>query len=95
MIAGLNFRSAVGVMALSKNRAVQFIQLKNPTSVNIDPRLEGDLSACKFLRNLLFRFQKKEAFCLLGLVCWPSSEKFFSLQRFIHFLPGVKKLRVE
>ena len=59
MIVGLNFRPTVGIMALSKNRAVQFIQLKNPTSVNIDPRVEGGLSACKLLRNLLFRLSKE------------------------------------
>ena len=45
MIAGLGFRPAVGVMALSENRAVQVTQPKNPTSVNIDPAVEGGLSA--------------------------------------------------
>ena len=55
MIAGLGFRPAVGVMALSGNRAVQVTQPKNPTSVNIDPTVEGGLSAYKFLRNLLFK----------------------------------------
>ena len=74
MIAGLGFRPAVGVMALSGNRAVQVTQPKNPTSVNIDPTVEGGLSAYKFLRNRFSGFQKKEAFFLLGLVCWPSSE---------------------
>ena len=59
MIVGLNFRPTVGIMALSKNRAVQFIQLKNPTSVNIDPRVEEGLSVCKFLRNLIFRLSKE------------------------------------
>jgi hypothetical protein len=59
MFAGLGFRPAVGVMALSENRAVQVTQPKNPTSVNIDLREEGGLSACKFLRNLLFRLSKE------------------------------------
>ena len=45
MIAGLGFRPAVGVMLLSENRAVQVAQPKNPTSVNIDPTVEGGLSA--------------------------------------------------
>ena len=59
MIAGLGFRPAVGVMALSGNRAVQVTQPMNPTSVNIDPTVEGGLSAYKFLRNLLFRLSKE------------------------------------
>jgi hypothetical protein len=59
MIAGLDFRPAVGVMDLSENRAVQVTQPKNPTSVNIDPTVEGGLSACKFLRNLIFRLSKE------------------------------------
>ena len=59
MIAGLGFRPAVGVMALSKNSAVQVTQPRNPTSVNIDSRVEGGLSACNFLRNLLFRLSKE------------------------------------
>ena len=45
MNAGLGFRPAVGVMLLSENRAVQVAQPKNPTSVNIDPTVEGGLSA--------------------------------------------------
>ena len=61
MIAGLGFRPAVGVMALSGNRAVQVAQPKNPTSVNIDPTVEGGLSAYKFLRNLLFRLSKERS----------------------------------
>ena len=59
MIAGLGFRPAVGVMALSGNKAVQVTLPKNPTSVNIDPTEEGGLSAYKFLRNLLFRLSKE------------------------------------
>jgi hypothetical protein len=59
MIAGLGFRPAVGVMALSENRVVQVTPPKNPTSVNIDPRVEGGLSAFKFLRNQLFRLSKE------------------------------------
>ena len=59
MNAGLGFRPAVGVMVLSENRAVQVTQPKNPTSVNIDPTVEGGLSACKLLRNLLFRLSKE------------------------------------
>ena len=54
MIVGLNFRPAVGIMALSKNRAVQFIQLKNPTSVNIVPRGEGGLLAFKRKRHFVY-----------------------------------------
>ena len=59
MNAGLGFRPAVGVMVLSENRAVQVTQPKNPTSVNIDPTVEGGLSAYIFLRNLLFRLSKE------------------------------------
>ena len=59
MNAGLGFRPAVGVMVLSENRAVQVTQPKNPTSVNIDPTVEGGLSAYKFLTNLLFRLSKE------------------------------------
>jgi hypothetical protein len=45
MNAGLGFRPAVGVMALSENRAVQVTQRKNLTSVNIYPAVEEGLSA--------------------------------------------------
>ena len=48
-MAGLGFRSAVRVMALSEKRAGQANQSKNPTLISIDPKVEVGLSACKLL----------------------------------------------
>ena len=58
-MAGLGFKPAVGVIALIKNRVAQVVQPKNPISVSMEPKVEGGLSACKFLRNLFFRLPKE------------------------------------
>ena len=59
MIAGLGFKPAVGVIALIRNRAAQATHPKNPTSVSMDPKVEGALSACNVFRNLFFRVSKE------------------------------------
>ena len=95
MIAGLGFSPAVGVTACNRKRTAQATQPKNPTSVSIDPRVEGDLSACNFLRKLFFRLSKEFPFSFIGSDVTAIRCAIFSLQRFIHFFPGVQKLRVE
>ena len=73
-MAGQGFRSAVRVMALSKKRAGQANQSKNPTFIIMDPKVEVGLSACKLLRNLFFWLSRERGVLFLGLACGPSNK---------------------